>query len=167
MPAQDLNRELHRIVLTAIIHKDGRLLITRRSPDKKAFPGLWTVPGGGLHPDDYTGLPQTYPSQWYQAANQSLRREVREEVGLEIGYPKLLLDIMLTLPGGIHEIVLSYYAPYISGEVQLNDESVDFAWVTYEQAKSYELIPGILGELEMVDQILRGADPATVVYHAH
>jgi len=42
------NIELHRVVSTAIIHKNGRFLITRRSLNKKAFPGKWTVPGGGL-----------------------------------------------------------------------------------------------------------------------
>jgi 8-oxo-dGTP pyrophosphatase MutT (NUDIX family) len=165
MPTQDLARELHRIALTAIIHKDGKFLITKRSPDKKAFPGLWTVPGGGLHPDDYTSEPPTYPNQWYQALDHSLRREVREEVGLEIGHPKLLLDIALVRPDNVQELVLSYYAPYVSGEVKLDDESVDAAWVTYEQAKTYELIPGILGELEMVEQILAGADPVSVTYH--
>ena len=36
------DRELHRIALTAIIHKDGKYLILKRSPDKKAFPGKWT-----------------------------------------------------------------------------------------------------------------------------
>ena len=47
------NRELHRITSTAIIHKDGKYLIAQRSLDKKAFPGKWTVPGGGLEVDDY------------------------------------------------------------------------------------------------------------------
>ncbi len=166
MPAQDLDRELHRIALTAIIYRDGKFLITKRSPDKKAWPGHWTVPGGGLHSDDYTNEPPTYPNQWYQALDHSLRREVREEVGLEIGRATLLLDIVLIRADGVPVLVLSYYAPYVSGEVKLDDESVEFAWVSYEEAKTYELIPGILGELAMVDQILRGADPATVVYQA-
>ncbi len=47
------NRELHRITSTAIIHKNGKFLITQRSLDKKAFPGKWVVPGGGLEVDDY------------------------------------------------------------------------------------------------------------------
>ncbi len=36
------NKELHRVVSTAIIHKDGKYLILRRSSKKKAFPGRWT-----------------------------------------------------------------------------------------------------------------------------
>ena len=47
------DRELHRIVSTAIIYKDGKYLILKRAGHKKAFPGKWTVPGGGLMVDDY------------------------------------------------------------------------------------------------------------------
>src|SRR5689334_5487075 len=146
---QDLDRELHRIALTAIIHKDGKFLITKRSPDKKAFPGKWTVPGGGLHPDDYTTQPQTYEQQWYLGVENALRREVREESGLEIGKPRFLLDIILIRPDGIQVVVLSYVAEYVAGDVKLDEDSVEFAWVSYEEAKNYDLIEGILGELEM------------------
>lgn len=49
-----LNKELHRIaVMTIVYRNDGKFLITRRSLEKKAFPGKWTVPGGGLTTDDY------------------------------------------------------------------------------------------------------------------
>jgi isopentenyldiphosphate isomerase len=34
------NRELHRIVASAIIIKDEKFLITKRSPNKKMFPSL-------------------------------------------------------------------------------------------------------------------------------
>jgi 8-oxo-dGTP pyrophosphatase MutT (NUDIX family) len=167
MANQELDRELHRVALTAIIHKDGKYLITQRSPHKKAFPGLWTVPGGGLHPDDYTAQPETYPKQWYMGVESSLRREVSEEVGLTIGKPKFLLDIVLIRPDGIQVVVLSYYAEYVSGEVKLDDESTASAWVSYEEAKSYDLIPGILGELEMVERLLAGEDAADVGYRVH
>ena len=32
------DRELHRVVLTAIIRKDKKYLIVKRSPKKKVFP---------------------------------------------------------------------------------------------------------------------------------
>ena len=39
-----MDKELHRIVTTAIIYtKDRKFLITKRSLKKKAFPGKWTV----------------------------------------------------------------------------------------------------------------------------
>ena len=84
------NQELHRITSTAIIYKEGKYLLLRRSLDKKAFPGKWTVPGGGLETDDYTKSPPTTKDQWYFAIDKSLRREIKEESGLEVGKLKYL-----------------------------------------------------------------------------
>ena len=115
------NKELHRITSTAIIYKekDGvfKYLITQRSLEKKAFPGKWTVPGGGLETDDYTNTPADVNGQWYNAIESSLRREVKEEVNLVVGKMKFLLDITFIIPGGTPAIILSYYGPYESGKV--------------------------------------------------
>ncbi|MBU1557884.1 NUDIX domain-containing protein [Patescibacteria group bacterium] len=152
------NQELHRIALTAIIHRKNsesefEYLITKRAENKKAFPGKWTVPGGGLETDDYTDLkPTTEAGQWYNAVENALRREVKEEVNLEVGKLDYLLDLAFIRPDGIPVIVLSYYGPYKSGEVELDEDAVEYTWVTYEEAKAYDLIDGILGEIEMVDK---------------
>lgn len=73
------DKELHRITSTAIIYdKNGKFLITKRNLNKKAFPGKWTVPGGGLETDDYTKTPpSTKAGQWYFSVEKSLRREVK------------------------------------------------------------------------------------------
>lgn len=150
------NKELHRISSTAIIHKDDKYLITQRSLDKKAFPGKWTVPGGGLETDDYTNTPpSTASGQWYFAIEKSLRREIKEEVNLEVGKVNYLLDLAFIIPDGTPAIVLSFYADYKSGEVVLDKDNISYAWVTYEEAKKYDLIEGILEEIEMVDKILK------------
>lgn len=153
------NKELHRISSTAIIYNsEGKYLITRRSLEKKAFPGKWTVPGGGLSTDDYVNEPPTTTAgQWYFAVENALRREIKEEVNLEVGKLEYLLDLTFIIPGGTPAIVLSFYAPYESGEVKLDKDSIDFAWVTLEEAKNYDLIEGIWEEIEMVDKILKGA----------
>jgi len=88
------NIELHRICSTAIIHKDGKYLIVKRSPNKKVFPNRWTVPGGGLEVADYIDTPKTTPDAWYYAIENSLKREVEEEVGLEVGKLNYLLDLV-------------------------------------------------------------------------
>ncbi|MCX6713611.1 MAG: NUDIX domain-containing protein [Candidatus Vogelbacteria bacterium] len=151
------DRELHRIVIMAIIYdKDGRYLITKRSPHKKVFPDKWTVPGGGLEVDDYINTPPTTEDgSWYNAVEKALRREVREEVNLEMGEVKYLLDLAFIRPDGIPVITLSYYAPYLSGEVKLDDDAVDFKWVTLAEAKNYDLIKGIWEEIELTEKILR------------
>ncbi len=155
-----MNKELHRIALTAIIHKNEsdqiKYLITKRSEDKKAFPGKWTVPGGGLETDDYINLkPTTETGHWYNAIENALRREVEEEVNLKVGKLSYLLDIAFIRSDGIPVVILSYYGSYESGEVKLDEDSVEYAWVTLEEAKEYDLIDGILGEIEMVDKKLR------------
>jgi len=170
-----LNQELHRITSTAIIYKkdpstdstsspqagsgqaDFKYLITKRSPTKKAFPNKWTVPGGGLETDDYTQIPQsTAAGQWYYALETALRREIREEVNLEVGFVKYLLDLAFIRPDGMPVIVLSFYAPFKTGEVKLDEDNIEFAWATYEECKNYDLIDGILDEIRMTDEILHG-----------
>lgn len=150
------DRELHRITSTAIIHKDGKYLLVQRSLDKKVFPGKWTVPGGGLEVDDYIGLPASGAGQWYRAIEKSLTREVKEEVGLEIGKFNYLVDVAFIRPDGIPVIVLSFWADYNGGEVKLNDENIKYVWATLEEAKSYDFIEGIWEEIEMVDNIIGG-----------
>lgn len=152
------NKELHRLNSTAIIYKEDKYLITRRSLTKKALPGKWTVPGGGLETNDYTNIPPTTAQKhWYFAVEKSLRREIKEEVNLEVGKVKYLLDIAFIKPDGTPTIILSFYCSYKSGEIKLNnEESIDYAWITYEEAKWYDLVDGLLEEIEMVDKILKG-----------
>jgi len=154
------NKELHRITSTAIIYKkqkkEIKYLITQRSLEKKAFPGEWTVPGGGLETDDYINTKKTTKDHWYFAIENSLRREIREEVNLEVGRVKYLLDIAFIISDGTPAIILSFYCPYKSGKIKLDEDNINYAWVTYKQAKKYDIIEGILEEIEMVEKILKG-----------
>jgi len=148
------NIELHRITSTAIIRKDGKYLIVKRSPDKKVFPNKWTVPGGGLEVSDYIDTPKTTSDAWYYAIENSLKREIKEEVDLAVEKPKYLLDLVFIRPDNIPVVTLSYYCDWKDGEVKLNDENVDYKWVALGEAKNYDLIPGIWEEIEMVDSIV-------------
>ncbi len=158
------NIELHRVVSTAIIYKDGKYLIVQRSPNKKTFPSRWTVPGGGLEVTDYLNTPKTTPDAWYYAIETSLIREIKEEAGVEVEKPSFLLDLVFIRPDNVPVVTLSYYCKWRAGDVKLNEENVDFRWVTCQEAKDYDLIEGILEEIEMVDRILEGDDPRKVEY---
>lgn len=149
------NTEQHRIATTAIIFSGDRMLITKRAPHKKVWPNRWTVPGGGLETDDYTYLQPTHTGsteQWYHVLDRSLRREVREEVGLEIGPPTLVCDLAFIRPDGQPVLVLSYMADYVSGEVAYDEDTIGHAWVTAEEAKNFDLIDGIQWELEQAER---------------
>ena len=160
------DNELHRIAVTGIIWKKGedgalRYLITKRAPHKKAWPGKWTVPGGGLEVSDYTGTDPTYQNsespQWYNAIEKTLRREVLEEVGVEIDKIEYLLDVAFIRPDGAPCLVLSMYCRYKSGEVVLDIDSTEFAWITAAEVGKYELIQGIDHEIQMVEERLQKA----------
>ncbi|MBM3250796.1 MAG: NUDIX domain-containing protein [Candidatus Nealsonbacteria bacterium] len=159
------NIELHRVVPTAIIHKDGKYLIVKRSPFKKAFPSRWNVPGGGLDMSDYISIPKTTDDAWYFAIENSLRREIKEEVNLEVEKPKYLLDLVFVRPDNIPVVTLSYWCQWKSGEVKLNDENIDYKWVSAEEAKNYDLISGIQEEIKMVDRILKGESQDNVKFN--
>lgn len=148
------NKELHRIVATCIIYNDGKYLITKRALNKKAWPGLWTVPGGGMTVDDYIAEKANDHGVWYNALEKTLRRELIEEVGLEVGKIDYLLDMTFIRPDKIPVVTLSFYAPLASGNVTLNHESIDHAWIGADEARKYDLIDGIAEEIEMVDKII-------------
>ena len=153
------NKELHRISITGIIYKkigdEYKYLITKRSPHKKAFPNKWTVPGGGLETDDYVNTPPTTEQgHWYFAITNALKREIKEEVNLEVDQIEYLLDIAF-INKETPTLILSYYCHYVSGDVKLDNDATDYAWVSYEEAKEYDLIDGILEEIEMVEKKLQ------------
>ena len=153
MEMQKENKELHRVTSTAIIRKDGKYLLLQRSLEKKAFPGKWTVPGGGLEVEDYINLPKTTSNHWYFVVEKSLRREINEETGLEVGDLKYLCDMTFIRPDGVPVVILSFYCDWKSGEVKLDEDNIDHAWVLAEEARNYDLVEGLLEEIEMVKKI--------------
>ena len=145
------------VVITAIIQKEGKYLITRRSMTKKRFPGQWTVPGGHLEPSDFMSYPKDTEHYWYNVLEKALAREIQEEVGLKIENVRYVTSLATEHKDGAASIVLSCLADYVSGEVKLQaDETDKCEWVSTEEAKKYELLDGIYDELAMADALLKG-----------
>ena len=143
--------------MTAIVVKNGKYLITRRSPTKKRFGGMWTVPGGKLETSDYVNLPKDTKDYWYNVLEQVLRREVKEEVGLTIKNIEYVTSLATIHADGAPSLVISCMADWESGEIVLQENETDkFVWVSLEEAKGYELIGGIYEELQMVDERRKG-----------
>lgn len=147
------NQFLHEVAITAIVIKDGKYLITRRAPNKKRFPGRWTVPGGKMETNDYLVLPKDTQFYWYNVLERTLRREVKEEVGIDIDNIEYVTSLATVHDDSSPSLVISCVADYVSGEVRLQpEESDDFAWVSLEEAKGYDLLDGIWDELVMVEK---------------
>lgn len=135
------------ISVTGIVMKDGKFLITKRSDKEKAFPGRWTVPGGKMQRSDYTQRPRDTGELWYRVAEDVMRREIREEVNLEVDNIRYVTSIAYERPDGHHCVIISYACDYKSGDVRLCPALTEHAWVTLEEAKMYGLIDGIHDEL--------------------
>ena len=150
----------HYVSHTLIIVKDGKFLITKRAPTEKAFPNMWTVPGGGQKLKDYDREPDTRAGHWYNVGELVCQREVLEEIGINVPVEdmKYVTSLAFKLPDGVPIFVNSYYTVFSIKEedIKLSPELTEFKWVTLEEAKEYDLIPGIWEELEMVDRLLKG-----------
>lgn len=146
----------HYISVTGIILKGGKFLITRRALSEKAFPNLWTVPGGKLELDDYKNRKKDTSAHWYNIFESALKREVLEEVGLQIKNIRYLTSLAYIRDDGIPTIIVSLFADIDGGEIKLCPALTEYAWVALEEAKQYQLIEGIYEELEMLDRLLKG-----------
>ncbi|MCK9187272.1 MAG: NUDIX domain-containing protein [Candidatus Colwellbacteria bacterium] len=151
------NQYLHEVAVTAIVIKEGRYLITRRAMTKRRFPGKWTVPGGKMETNDYLALPKDTEFYWYNVLERTLKREVKEEVGLDIKNIDYVTSLATVHDDGAPSLVISCMADYESGEVKLQEgETDDFAWVTLEEVKDYDLLDGIYEEFLMADKMRKG-----------
>ncbi len=150
---ENKNQYLHEVAITAIIVKEKKYLITRRSSNKKRFPGMWTVPGGKMETDDYLKLPKDTEYYWYNVLERTLRREVKEEVGIDIENIEYVTSLATVHADKNPSLVISCVADYVGGNIKLDPEESDqYAWVSLGGAKKYNLIDGIYDELVMVEK---------------
>ena len=89
---------------------DGRVLLGRRANDPGA--GLWDLPGGFLHEDE---LPVN-----------GLRREVREETGLELELVEFLGHWLEPYDGRI--VLCLAWTAQASGDARAADDLVELRW---------------------------------------
>jgi 8-oxo-dGTP pyrophosphatase MutT (NUDIX family) len=154
MPDKNL---MHYIVVTGIlINKDGKFLITKRAEWEKAFPGRWTVPGGKLEVLDYALREKDTLHHWYNIFENLLKREVMEEVGLELENIDYVTSMVYIRPDKVPCIIVSLYADAKSENVKLCSALTEYAWVDLGEAKKYDLIEGIYDELIILDKKLKG-----------
>ena len=147
---------LHYVVVTGIlVNPEGKFLITKRAEWEKAFPGMWTVPGGKLEVLDYVLREKDTSSHWYNVAEDLLKREIMEEVGLEIKNIGYVTSLVYIRPDKIPCLIISLYAEPKNENVHLCNSLTDYKWVTLEEAKNYSLIEGIYEELEILDKKLK------------
>ncbi len=147
--------KLHYVVVTGILIKDGKYLITKRAEWEKAFPNKWTVPGGKLEVLDYALRKKDTNEHWYNVLENSLKREIKEEVGLNIKNIGYVTSLVYIRPDEIPCLIISLFGEPEGGEIKLCDALTDFAWIDLKEAKDYDFIEGIYEELAILDDFLK------------
>lgn len=152
----DKNLVHYAVVTGVLLNKEGKFLITKRADWEKAFPGRWTLPGGKLEVLDYVLREKDTPYHWYNVFEGLLKREVLEEVGLDIENIDYITSMVYIRPDKIPCIIISLYANAKSEDVKLCNALTEYAWVDLKEAKNYDLIEGIYDELIMLNKKLKG-----------
>mgnify|MGYP001570109911 CR=1 FL=1 len=154
MVEYDKNKS-HYVVVTGILVKDGKYLIAKRAEWEKAFPGKWTVPGGKLEMKDYISREKDISAHWYNIFENLLRREIMEEVGLEIKNIGYVTSMVYLRDDGIPCIIVSLYAEPVGEKIKLCNALTEFEWVILDEAKNYDMVEGLYEELEILDNHLK------------
>ena len=112
-----------RLILT---DEEGRVLFLRRA-ETAYGDGGWCLPGGKV---DYG-----------ETVEQSALKELHEETALEASNPRFLFfqDSLPTEPGSMHCINF-YFECEAEGDLEMNPESSDWAWIGADDLGSYEIV---------------------------
>lgn len=156
MDIEQLKEKTNYVSVTGIIRKSGKYLICKRSASEKAFPNKWCVPGGKIEQKDFIHTTKDTSDHWLNIFENTLRKEIMEETNLRIKNIGYVSSLIFIRPNGFSTIIVSLYADYDSGTIKLSEEElVDSAWVTLEEAKNYDLIENIYEQICEVERKYR------------
>jgi 8-oxo-dGTP diphosphatase len=106
-----------------IADEAGRLFLARRGPNAKNERGLWEFPGGSV--------------EFGETLADALRREMREEYGIEIAVLELLDVVDHILPEeGQHWVSPSFLCRILSGEPRIREpeKCTEIGWFLPDEA---------------------------------
>lgn len=113
-----------------VVRDDNRFLVIKRQDNEVAFPGKWTIVGGKAEDDE--------------GVLEVLKREVKEETGLEIKDRfDFLWDYAFRRPDG-HTVKGFCFRVWPRSRKVKPDKSVaDFAWITVRDLGKYDFAEGV------------------------
>jgi nucleoside triphosphatase len=149
-----------RVIVVAVIQNSkDEYLICRKPTNRGVFPGQWALPGGGIEPGEHM--------------EDALRREIKEEVGIEVfdihrlffkdgQYPKLFPD---GSSKNIYMIFLIFACCTGSEQVAIGEEFETYAWVKTADLSNFDLNQESrdtfikIGLLPQVEEVRREPSP--------
>lgn len=120
-------------VVAAILYRDGAYFATQRGYGE--FEGMWEFPGGKIEPGE--------------SREVALKREIREELGVDITIDKFLCTTDYNYPS-FHLTMHCYLCSVVSGEIELR-EHMSARWLTTKTLDSVEWLPA---DKEVIDKLI-------------
>lgn len=125
-------------VVAALIEKDHRFLIARRSTGDSSALGKWEFPGGKVNDNE---------DEFH-----AIEREIKEEFEIDVQAIKFLTN-------NIHESsnmidLRLYQCKYISGKFNPHDHS-EFKFVTRDELLNYDLAPADILLAQYVKEVMK------------
>jgi mutator protein MutT len=112
-------------VVAALIKKDNKYLIAKRSTGSEEVLGKWEFPGGKVEKNE--------------TEEHAIEREIKEEFEMDIKAKKYLTNNVCKYPSKIIDLRL-YECEYLSGEFYLHDHS-EYRFVSKEEISGFDLCP--------------------------
>lgn len=111
----DPAQTLYVAAVCALVRKGERILSLRRALSKDASPGIWEALSGRIEPGEQP--------------LEAVRREIREESGLEVEIDPRPLSAHQAVRAGIPMLIVYYLAEWRAGEVVLSEEHDAWEWL--------------------------------------
>jgi len=121
----------------ALIFRRGRILMAQRG--KEPLKGFWSLPGGAL--------------ELGESLDCGVRREVREETGLEV-HPVKVFEIFERIMRDAagepeyHYVLIDYVCRVTGGTLRAGDDVCAVAWCDREALKALQITEGTLAVIE-------------------
>lgn len=124
-------------VVAALIKKNDKVLIAKRSTGDPNVFGKWEFPGGKVESNE--------------DEKHAIEREIKEEFELEIKANDFIINNICEYPKKTVDLKL-YSCDYIAGEFKLHDHS-EYAWVNQNELLNYDLALADIPLAEFVKEL--------------
>lgn len=120
------------------IHKSGKWLLIMRSEKEEHAGGSLSLVGGKVEKEGISS----------DILEKTLKREINEEVGIEVSNLKYVNSSSFVTDSGIHVVDIVFYCDHESGEAfaKSPDEVDEVIWMTTQQILSNSNLPIYLKE---------------------